>query len=239
MSMKPETLFNRYYYDRTDFVNGTKLFHSRIAENLPDHAEILDVGAGPSNETSRFLALLGRVTGLDVGEEVKANDALSAAFLYNGLEFPFSEASFDVCVSDYVLEHVEEPELHFQQVYRVLKPGGRYHLRTPNMFHYIPLITRFTPQWFHVAVANRLRRHPEGTHDPWPTVFRANSMSTLRKLADVAGFRSLEAVRVECEPSYARAHPALFYPMMAYERWVNRVPGFSRFRINIFATFVK
>ena len=38
---------------------------------------------------------------------------------------------------------------------------------------------------------------------------------------------------IEPEPAYGRAHPLLFYPMMAYERVVNLSDTLSGLRITI------
>ena len=35
------------------------------------------------------------------------------------------------------------------------------------------------------------------------------------------------------QPAYGRAHPLLFYPMMAYERMVNLSSAFSGIRVNV------
>ena len=232
--MSTRSLFDRFYFSRADYLSGTVRFHNLIAQNCGPR--ILEIGPGPTNSTSDFLATLGRVTGLDVAKE--ENRALSEMCLLSGPRFPFDSNSFDTCVSSYVLEHVANPAQHFSEVARVLRPGGVYYFRTPNLWHYVALASRLLPHAAHVRVANRLR-NMDGAHDPWPTFYRANTCRAVERLIRESWLMPLSVEMVEVEPSYAAAHPLLFWPMMAYERTVNRSSRLSRFRANIFAAAQK
>jgi SAM-dependent methyltransferase len=50
----------------------------------------------------------------------------------DGPLLPFADASFDVVLSFDVFEHIPDSDAHLREVSRVLKPGGRYLLQTPN-----------------------------------------------------------------------------------------------------------
>jgi SAM-dependent methyltransferase len=234
-----DSLFDRYYYLKPEFVNGTAKFFDLITRHVPERPSILEIGAGPTNPASSFLASLGNLTGLDVSEEVKQNCYLQDARVYDGGAFPFPSQSFDLCVSNFVLEHVVDPVTHFREVARVLKPGGKYCFRTPNLWHYIPLAARLMPHSIHLKLANRLRGLGDGAHDPWPTVYRANTLPTLKKLRSAAGLAPLECNLIESEPSYGRSSAFLFFPMMMYERLVNSTDLLRPFRINFQAVFQK
>lgn len=191
------------------------------------------MGAGPANATSEFLASLGRVVGIDVSEEVRGNHWLSESHVYEGVTLPFADARFEGCVSDFVLEHIADPAAHFREVRRVLKPGGAYCFRTPNLWHYVTLGSRLTPHAGHSLMANRLRGMSKEAHAPYPTFYRANSRSRIQRLCRDAGLRSEAFEMVEKEPSYGRSSRMAFYPMMWYERLVNRFDQLEGFRINI------
>lgn len=214
-------------------MDGTSEFHELIRRFARPGAAILEIGAGPTNPTSAFLASLGVLHGLDVSDEVRDNEHLASTTVYLGGPFPLPTAMFDLCVSNYVLEHVEVPERHFAEVARVLKPGAFFVARTPNRLHYVAGAASLLPHRVHVLVANRLRGLPADAHDPWPTYYRANTPARVRSLAAGAGLQTVEMRLIEKEPSYGRAHPVLFFPMMAYERIVNRWEALSRFRANI------
>ncbi len=50
----------------------------------------------------------------------------------HGHTLPFPDASFDVVISFDVFEHIAESDAHLREVGRVLVPGGRYLLQTPE-----------------------------------------------------------------------------------------------------------
>jgi len=234
-----QALFERYYFSRPGYVGGTADFHELCRANLPKGGRFLEIGAGPPNTTTHFLASLGSVTGVDVSDEVMTNRDLTSASVFDGTSLPFTDASFDGCVSNYVLEHVGDPSAHFREVARVLRPGGHYVIRTPNLFHYVAGASWLLPHSAHVFLAKRLRGQTAEDHDPWETHYRANSASTLGRLARDSGLRVATLRMVEKEPSYGRASPLLFYPMMLYERIVNSSDMLGTFRSSIVAAFQK
>jgi ubiquinone/menaquinone biosynthesis C-methylase UbiE len=76
----------------------------------------------------------GRVTGIDMTPEMLAKARASAeemgvanvAFVEGEAEsLPFPDASFDVVISNGVIDLVPDKEAVFSEIHRVLKPGGR------------------------------------------------------------------------------------------------------------------
>lgn len=230
-----QALFDKYY-PKSRFEGGTLPFYRMCRENIPPRSRILEIGAGPSNECSQTLSGLGSVTGLDIDPDVKTNKYLSDAMVFDGRKMPVEDASFDACVSNWVLEHVEHPDEHFREVARVLRPGGVYCLRTPNLYHYVSMSARLMPHSVHLKVANRLRKLADNAHDPYPTWFRSNTRGALKHLCGVAGLSEPAITMLEPEPSYGRAHPLLFYPFMGYERLVNSSKLFAGLRVTILLT---
>jgi len=235
---KNQKLFAKYYYDRPDFVDGRMQFF-RLCDEFMGIETILEIGAGPTNKSSAHFAARGPVVGLDISEEVRANRWLAESHVYDGHRFPFPNDSFQMCVSDYVVEHVTNPVEHFQEISRVLKPGGIYCFRTPNLWHYFTLGSKLLPHSLHLRLANWMRDFGDRAGDPWPTVYAANSRGAIRRFARTAGLEVLRLETIETEPSYGRVTVALFYPMMAYERLVNSSPRLSAFRINLLGALRK
>jgi SAM-dependent methyltransferase len=224
------------YYRKPGFRGGTLPFLDLCAASIPKGAEILEVGAGAKNETTAWLSTLGTVTALDIDPDVKNNRDAAKSLVFDGVEFPIPDESFDVCVSNWVLEHVADPVSHFREVARVLRPGGVYCFRTPNLFHYVMLGSRLMPHSMHLILANRLRKTGPEAHAPWPTYYRANRPRRLKRLSLDAGLAPEGMAMIEPEPAYGRAHAALFYPMMAYERIVNSTRFLETFRVIIIGT---
>jgi SAM-dependent methyltransferase len=241
--------FDRFYNDRPGWVDGTTTFHRMAAAAIDAlrkparrdaRLRILEIGSGPANPTSRFLAGLGELHGIDPDPLVRANDALtSATQLGEDGVYPFESGRFDACVSDYVVEHVADPVAHLVEVERVLVPGGLYLFRTPNRWHPISLISAATPHWFHRLVANRLRGLADEAHDPYPTLYRMNTRASIARAAAAAGLAIRELRMIEPDPSYGRSSRVLFLAFAGYERLVNSTDWLAGIRINILAVLEK
>jgi len=234
-----ERYLARFYDRERGWVDGTTEFHQLCEAAIGREKLILEVGAGPSNPTSRFLATLGKVHGLDPDPLVLENDALASARVLEGDTFPYGDGVFDACASNFVAEHVQRPVIHLREVWRVLRPGGVHVFRTANRRHYVGLMASLTPYWVHRRVANRLRNLGPEARPPYPTVYALNTPGRVKRLAGQAGFQ-VEALRlVEKDPSYGMSSRALFLAFTAYERLVNATPLGAGFRANIFAVLRK
>lgn len=98
---------------------------------------VLDLGSGAGTDTLVAALMVGpegRVTGLDMTPEMVAKAARAAAEL--GVEnvelvvgeaeaLPFPDASFDVVISNGVIDLVPDKDAVFAELHRVLAPGGR------------------------------------------------------------------------------------------------------------------
>ncbi len=228
-----QSALDKYYYGRADWQDGTTQFHELIRQYAPSDADILELGAGPTNKTTAVLASLGTVTGLDIDPAVRENIHCQQAVVYDGVTIPLETDSFDLVVSNYLCEHIEHPLELTREIFRVLRPGGRYIFRTPNLYHYVSVVAKCTPHWFHHRIANRVRGLAEDSHEPYPTYHRMNTRHSCLNMLAEAGLR-VEVLRlIECEPSYGMSSRLLFYPFMAWERVLNSTSLLASLRSNI------
>lgn len=236
-------LEQEYYFNKSNWVDGTSEYHELLSRYIAStEAVVLEIGSGPENPSSTHVASRSTyLDGLDVDERVLGNPALRKAFLYDGREFPkeIADESYDLVVADYVMEHVEHPRLMLSEIHRALRPGGYFIFRTPNIYHYVSLIARFTPHSFHLAWAHKARQRIEYAVDPYPTFFRFNSRRIIRSIAEGAGLRAVEMRMVEKQPSYLKFHALAYLCGVAYERTVNSTPVLSTLRANIFGVLQK
>jgi len=229
-----EAYLDRFYPQTSWRRDGTRDFFQVLQEFCG--GDILEVGAGPSNPTSDYLKTLGELQGIDVDAEVLQNPALKTSAVIED-HFPFPDGTFDSCVSNYVCEHLDDPNQHLEEIWRVLKPGGVYVFRTPNRLHYIAIVSSLTPHSFHLKTANRLRAI-DG-HDPYPTHYRLNTRSQIQRLARKTGFEVEYLRLVEKEPSYGMSSRLLFLLFTAYERVVNATDLLAIFRSSLFVVLRK
>ena len=232
-----EAYLNRFYRGRPEWRDGSSEFHDLIGCYAAT-GRCLEIGSGPSNETSRYLSQHSAVlVGLDVDKTAPANDFLSSAVLYNGKNIPFRDHCFDGVICNYVLEHVWDPALLFREISRVVVPGGHFIFRTQNVFHYVGLVAALTPHSLHLYLANRLRNRMAEAGDPYPTAYRANSRRRIRELAKQANMKEVVCRMVEKEPSYCLFNKAAFRMGVIYERVVNKLTILAVIRSNIFGVF--
>lgn len=222
------------YLDKTLYpdVDGhwdDELFRERILRFVGPDSEVLDIGAGAGIVAEmNFKDVAKHVVGIDPDERVVDNPYLHEAHIGTGEKLPFDDGRFDVVFADNVMEHLDSPLQVFREIHRVLKPGGVFLGKTPNSWHYMPLIARSTPHWFHQAV-NRARGRAEV--DTFPTRYRANSARAVRRLASASGFEPVTIERFENRPEYLRLTPPTYILGWGYEKLVNLTELLSPFRI--------
>lgn len=107
---------------------------------------ILDLGCGNMPYKPLFQNI-GQYIGLDVPTAKEYGYHGDDIVYYNGRDIPFDENSIDNVISIQVFEHIKDIDYTLNEVYRVLKPGGRLYCSVPmaNVIHYIPYdFRRFT-----------------------------------------------------------------------------------------------
>ena len=98
---------------------------------------VLDVGSGAGTDSlvaAQMVGPDGRVTGIDMTPEMLAKARAAAAEMgASNVQFvavevetlPFEDASFDVIISNRVIDLVPDRDAVFSGIQRVLRPGGR------------------------------------------------------------------------------------------------------------------
>jgi ubiquinone/menaquinone biosynthesis C-methylase UbiE len=240
MGNSVRVLTERFYYDRPDWVDGTSQFGAIIRRYLRPESRVLDLGAGNGKAGPiNFQGEVRSVTGVDSHSYISGNSRIDHGVVGLAEHLPFRKESFDLVVSDWVVEHLAYPEEVASEVFRVLRSGGAFVLRTGNLRHYSYAVAAATPHWFHRLVANRVRGIPQDSDDPHATYYRMNSRRAVRRCLTRAGFVEEDITMVEAEPSYLMFSAPSFLLGMAYERVVNCARVFSAFRACIFACFRK
>lgn len=204
----PESRFGGF----TD-VDGTVAFYCRVAALLRPDSQVLNVGCGrggaliegPVEWKRQLLDLRGpdrHVLGIDIDPAASTNPGINDFHLLEAsyAAWPVADASIDLIVADFVLEHIADPHHFFAEVSRVLKAGGVFCARTSNRVGYVGLLASLIPNRSHARVLSHAQ--PErATIDVFPTCYRANTVWALRRALNRAGLDGI-AYGYEAEPSY-------------------------------------
>lgn len=212
MSKVKHWLDRRLYPDFGDYWDD-RMFRDNLLGWLDTTSQVLDFGCGVGGlrDIFDFRDRAGKVAGVDVDPAAKSNPFLhDFRLIESDGRIPYPDETFDLVYSVNVLEHVRDPESCFREVRRVLKSGGRFMAKTPNFWHYVPLIASMTPNSFHIFI-NRVRgRSDEHT---FPTAYRCNTPGAIERLSSRAGFNLRELQLVEGRPEYLRFAPPYTLPV--------------------------
>ena len=185
-----------------------------LAERLPRNGRILEVGCG----TGGLLVAAKRagltIDGVDIAARwlVIARRRLADHRLQISLaaaeaeKLPYPSETFDAIVADSVLEHLDQPARAVAEWKRVLRPGGRLIVWSPNRFTLTtdPHLGLWGVAWLpRRALVSYLKLR--GRHEWPPNLLSARDA---RRLAERGGFRRIETCPPSISEPWAKCRPA-------------------------------
>ncbi|MFN3467777.1 MAG: class I SAM-dependent methyltransferase [Candidatus Brocadiales bacterium] len=149
--------------------NQFSIFQNLVLQALRsmENAMVLDAGCGKGLglnigveqplDLKKLLGNISKSVGVDrVFEDISSNPYVHYRSVGDINELPFKSDYFDLVISLHVVEHLPQPEKFFEEVSRVLKKRGTFILMTPNKYHYVSLISRFTPPYISISFSLKI-----------------------------------------------------------------------------------
>ena len=202
-------------------------FYLRIRSICCKKSKILDLGAGRASwNDGSFASSIRNLQGdvelliaADVDPAVLENSACDKSVVIDLRRFrlPFDDHFFDVVICDFVFEHVEEPDSFAKELSRVLRPEGFVCARTPPKYGYIPMLIQLIPNRYHKGLGPKAEPGRKA-EDMFPTVYRLNTFSQLRKYFPSQQFENL-SYRFCGVPAY-HFGSKLLLNLMRFLNWV-------------------
>jgi ubiquinone/menaquinone biosynthesis C-methylase UbiE len=203
-------------------LKGLKIEHLLDLHARPQPIRMLEVGTGSGGIAHYF------GTNPELHCEVDAVDVHDNRLVSEGYRFmlvsdtslPFPDQSFDVVLTNHVIEHVGDAAAqlsHLKELRRVLKPDGVGYLAVPNRWMLVEPHYRlaFLSWWPHAWRTPYLRLMRKGTHYDCEPM----QMRELERMLSQAGFSfrnlCIEATRATFEIERPRSLAA---------RVLNRIP---------------
>ncbi len=139
---------------------------------LSPGVEALEIGTGTGGMLRTLLdrGLRARGVEIDPARIVESREWFGDLPVQpvTGADLPFPDASFDLVLSFDVFEHIADSDAHLREVHRVLRPGGRYLIQTPNKWSNVVFetirwksVTRWRDDHCSLHTPGQLRRRLE------------------------------------------------------------------------------
>ena len=124
------------------------------------------------------------VIGIDV-EDAGTDNPVIDEFRLIGPDgrWPLEDGSVDLAVSDYVLEHVTDPDAFVRELARILRPGGTFIGRTVSRRSVLSAVARIVPNERHAGALSRLQPTREA-QDVFHTAYKMNTRKDLGRVFD-------------------------------------------------------
>lgn len=206
-------------------------------KHVPPNMKVLDLGAGHGAFTKTLY---------EMGHEVHACDLFPEIFEFDPVEcrkvditsfFPYEDDFFDVIVAIEVSEHITDHQNFFRETNRILKPGGKLYISTPNILSIKSRVRFLKTGFFYTYIPLDMKNHDGLQHV---------SSLTLDQYNYIAVQNNYREAEVEID-KYQRSSIGLFvllYPILFLFRANNKLNQLHNYRRLLFGrllflTFVK
>ncbi len=151
---------------------------------------------------------------------------------------PIKDNFFDLLISEFVFEHIENPEKVIRECSRILKKNGKIIFLTVNKFSIFGVLSLLTPHWFHRLIRGRML-DPKFREDVFRTYYRLNSARKIKKLFEMYGFKEIEMSFLESEWSYFDRYPALYELGCIVNKFIMNTKALHRFQTYLLGVYEK
>jgi len=159
----------------------------RVVRASGEHfATVVDIGCGQGSMAGRLRDVFDRYVGCDLVAYDGFPDASWARLVQADLNrhpLPLADSCADLVVSVETIEHLENPRAFVRELARIVRPGGRVVLTTPNQLSWLNVMTLVTKNQH-----NAFQEAP----GLYPSHITALLEQDLRRIASECGLENIE-----------------------------------------------
>lgn len=98
-----------------------------------EESSLLDIGTGSGHIASFLSDYCSNIVSVDLSDQRVVSQGYEFVEIKSE-KLPFDNDSFDVVISNQVIEHIPNQELHVSEIFRILSPRGIVYSATPNKY---------------------------------------------------------------------------------------------------------
>jgi len=233
---KQERYRDIYRSQRPGYEDGVAVYAKLVGKYLTPEATVLDAGCGRGGIIELYCEAVKQAVGVDSDlDSLSEHRCLEQLVRGNLAELPFPDASFDVVMCSWVLEHLAQPEVVLEELARVLCPGGHLVLLAPNAWNYVTFAQRLVPGRFQRRLTRTI--YARDDKDTFALAYRANTRRALDRVLGRIGLVN-EEFHFVGDPSYVAGNDLLYGLAKAWERMTDWGPLRST-KVHLVASYVK
>ncbi len=233
---KQERYRDIYRSLRPGYEDSVALYARLVGRYVTPQTTVLDAGCGRGGVIELYWEKVKQAVGLDADLSSLIEHRCLEGLVRGDLErLPFPSVCFDLILCSWLMEHLTTPDVVFEELARVLRPGGHLVLLAPNAWNYVTLGQRLAPRRFHKWLTRRI--YGRDDKDTFPLAYRANTRRALDSKLRRVGLVN-EEFHFVGDPSYVAGNDLLFRLAV----WWERISDWSPLRhtkVHLVASYVK
>lgn len=214
---KQEQLRQRYKRIKSGYRPALEVYRAFAESVIDSETLLLDAGCGEGGLVDDYVPSARQVVGVDrYLQPIRETIEIAQVAESDIGALPFGDETFTLVMNSWVMEHLEQPETVFNEVARVLKPGGYFLFITPNAYNYLIWARRLIPNKVSTPVVDAI--YDRGGEDYiFPTYYRANTRRAIDQQLNAVGLYAAQFEYVS-DPSYTAFNEVFFWMSVAVER---------------------
>lgn len=219
------------------------IYEDIIRKSIDNNSKWLDLGCGHNllppwrkEQECSLISCVEEVVGLDYdyGSLIK-HKTINKKIRGNISYLPFKDNYFDIVTSNMVFEHLKEPVVQLEEIFRILKPGGTLLFHTPNSLSYTTFLAKLIPESIKDKIIYLLQNRKE--EDVFPAFYKINSISNIKNHAQESGFEVDKIKLITSSAQFVMIPPLVFFELILIRFLMTK--RMEEFRTNIIAKLTK
>lgn len=233
--LKSYPAFLRNLYRRTPTIHD--YYDDVLAPLINKKIALLDAGCGEKGIMDKYKGECKLSVGIDLTmENLKRNKSLDYLLFGDLQSLPFKNSSYDIIITQWVLEHISNPKQVFKEFNRVLKPNGDLIIVTNSIYNPIMLISALLP----ASIRDKMKKKvfpSEIKEDTFPTYYKCNSKKSLDDLLIEQGFSRI-SFQYSGDISIFLFSKFIFILIMLFEK-ITDLKRLNHFKMHFIAHYKK